>query len=524
MPAPNLDKETYTPGEVHQLIQDNLGDEAAQHFRLYFNKVQKVPPHRVELHKLTNYGDEMFEYRFRGDNLGQLLGIPPEIIQFVMVESERHGGGGQDNVGWLRIKFKTIKSEEGNEVKIAILDECQSDFAQRISRLRKYMNNTMGDKGIGGSEGRAWDAIKNNPELVTKVKPEGQEDPLFTTNIGGWTLKFKNPNDPEFIDIYLDGQLLRTIRPDGRYDESNILPLTDKGKEAFQRDYDKLIYPALMKMFNSVKNLGTKDYNNAGVTYKPTDLLKNIFTKIEKTSYSDILNYLFNKAVGFSKSKGCQQLWVPSSKMMMDRWKQYARQGEDALVEIYKRVYDDNSVTFEAVRDIEKKITGEDNWVIDLSKVPDIKLARKRFCNANWQSKDGMNPTNWTTFLDSYIEYYRKNPVSPREDEEQNEGGTMYENDPSNDYLMLSSFIDQMVPLEAHGDENWVNRFKKYLDQKFGLELPPELYSKLLTPAENYGWKPVEKRPPKQEVSPDAPSSEDLNKMFKWDSLRSKLK
>ena len=522
MPNPNLDKDTYTPGEVHSLIQEHLGDQAAQDFRLYFNKVQKVPPHRVELHKLQSSGDAMFEYRFKAGEYADKLGIPPDVLSFVMVPSDRHGGGSADNIGWLRIKFKTIKSEEGNEVKIAILDECQSDFAQRISRLRKYMNGNVDDKMSGTYESQAWDKIKMNKELVTKVVSPQLDNtaPLLAVNEGGWTLSFEDHNDPEFINIYLDGTLIAKINTAGRImDVQGYEDLDDSKKKAFARDWPNILYPITTKMYRSLVNFGNPDK----AVYKPTDLLKNIFTRIEKTSYSDILNYLFNKAVGFAKKRGCQQLWVPSSKMMLDRWKMYAKHGEDFLVEIYKRVYDDNSVTFQAVRDLEKTLTGEDNWIIDLSKVEDIKLAKRKFTNANWKSKDGMDPSNWKFFFDTYYKEYMNNYNPNMEEDIQHEkeqGGVAYDESPdARKYEIMEIFIDSMVPSSAYGDEAFVQDFKTYLAQKYQIALPPEFESKLLYSDENGSWKPVNNYP-KKEIDLEAPSVEDLNKLFKFNRIK----
>lgn len=508
----NLDKDTYTPEEAHSLIQQHLGDEAAQQFRLYYNKIQKVPPHNVQVHKLKSDDDGSFEYRFKMEEYAQKIGIPADVLQFVMVPSERHGGGSQDNMGWLQIDFKTITSPEGNKLKVGVLDEIQSDFAQRISRLRQLFTGKMTEGDFKTQfEPRAWELIKNNTQLIEKTtRPEGDtwqdiKNRQFPTGDGSNVFQIIGGGAKTGI-VLKDRKGLNYIVPT----PANLPPYNSISKD-----------PPPQDVYSQVEALYRQLISNP-IIYQPTQLLKGIINRIESTSYSDIMKYLFNKALAFTKAKGCQQLWIPSSEMKIEEWRQNAQHGEENLEAFFKRVYDDNSVSYEAIKSSSLP-GGGDFWVIDLGKVQDTRLAMLKLSNV-WKSKDGMDRSNWKFYFDIFYKSYMQNYNPENEEDKKNEqyqGGTAYADDPgARMYEIMENFLQEMVPPQAYGDREFAQDFKSYLKTKYNFDLPPEFESKLIHSSEDGSgtWRPVEKRIPKQEVDLEAPSAEELNSMFKFNT------
>lgn len=513
MATPELNQDNYTPEEVHNLIKENLGEDVASQFRMYFNKVQKVPPHKIQAVPIQLRGDESFEYRFLMGDFEKEVGIPPEVLEFVMVPSERHGGGSQDNMGWVRMIFKTITSPQGNEVKIAIIDEIQSDFSQRVGRLRQLLNGKMSEDDLIGYEKEAWNKIKNNDALV-EVKENSNSTIL---------------------------EQLKAFSLKNGYDYGNTLNnanvfLRAKGSDDYQEAIkDFYINPEVITEITNILNNYSGDnvnYPNSKSTIVATQQLKSIINKIESTSYSDILKYLFNKALGFAKTKGSQQVWVPSSEMKVAEWKGNAKHGIENMAMIFKRVYDDNSVTFEAIRDLEKKLTGEDYWVIDLGNVQDIKLANKIRLSAYWKDETTkIDSNNWKSTLPAYIETYFKTFIdayqrnyNPEDSEqkmmEQESGGTAYD-ETSKDAVLYEAMDNFIQYLESNlsnlvGNTEAIDLIKSTLKSKFGFDLPAEKESKLLYVDEGSNWKEVKKHYPKEEIDSEAPSAEELNNLFKF--------
>lgn len=425
-----LDKDAYTPEEALAIIQEKFGDNVASMLKMHFNKVQKVPPHQISMKVL---GKDSFEYQFSFGQFATYLNIPQEILDFVMVASSRHGGGAKDNMGWVRLNFVDLSTAD-DLIPVAIVDEVQSDFAQRISRIRQLYT--------GKTEAASWESafgkITKNPELITKIVDE-----------------------------------------------------------------------------------------NNNVTYAPTPLLSNVINKIEKTSYSDILDYLFNKAIGFAKTRGCKFILVPTAQNLLERWKAYARDGAGAL---YKRVYEDNAKKYGAGIDINQEIQAiitevySNYLIINLDTVQEIRLASIRL-SAHWSNPtNNLNSDNWRLFLkiyiDTVIEETKKNPEALNEQEP---GGLMdYTDDASLVHYAVETFIETQLPQSAFGDQKFAKELKQYLQTNYNYTLPPEKESFLL-----YGdnWSPVtpvptpKKKPSFHEPVDDAPSAEDLDKLVKFSKV-----
>ncbi len=429
---PDQDKTSYTPEEVNELMKQTLGEEAATQFRLYWNKIQKVPPHKTTVEQLSSYGDEKFQYRFSFEDYANQLGVPEYVIAFTMVSHSIHGGGGEHNMGWINLIFKTVESPDGNKLSVAILDEVQSDFSQRVSRLRQLLNGKLKEDKLLGFEKESWNQIKNDPNLV---EPQSNEDYNANQQIvqSGDGREFSLRYLPKFKTVHM-------------YDDRRnvfywpTVPSIVSGGNVPPED----VQQAADKIYQVMVN--KKD------GYVPTQQLKSFINKVESTSYSDILKYLFNKALGFAKAKGCQQLWVPSSQMKMDQWKGNAKHGLEALQAFFKRVYDDNSVTYEGVRDLEKKMTGEDFWVIDLGNISDMRLAKIRL-SAYWQDpKTKMDSKNWKFYFDAFYKSFKQN-YNPFGEEEERGGGVAYEEGHGDEEIMhelVNGFIDEMVTQCAH--------------------------------------------------------------------------
>lgn len=381
MPQVNLDKDSYDPNEVYELIRQNLGEEAATQFKLYFNKIQKVPPHKITYHENpSNYDSDIHEYRFSFGEFASKLGIPPEIVEFSIVKSNRHGGGAADNMGWIRLKFRDL-----NGVKIAIADEIQSDFAQRASRLRLIYLGKMPENKLLGWERDAWEKIKNNPGLITQAAPQpgtGEQAPRAPKTVAG-------PN--RILYLTDNGNGTYTIK-DSQHNSSYDAESSGDAQEYFrvfvrQLQEELTSHPtsetAIKPRIDDAKFLATQFQEEPSpqapkqMAYQPTALLKSSINKIESTTYSDILNYLFNKTLGFSKAKGAEFLFIPSAKMMLDLWKSYAKEGAEDL---YRRVYDENAKQYGGAQEAIPHDLDKQFYIIDLKKVPDIKMARVTLC------------------------------------------------------------------------------------------------------------------------------------------------
>lgn len=244
----------------------------------------------------------------------------------------------------------------------------------------------------------------------------------------------------------------------------------------------------------------------------------NAINKVESTKYSDILNYLFNKALKFSKVKGAVQMWVPSSEMKLKDW---GRQEGANLQDLFKRLYDDNSVNYQgekAVIEFAHKYKGKPAWKIDLDKVPDIRLARKVVLSKYWKSDKipGMDSNNWKQHFDQFFTDFKRN-FNPFHTDDQEGGVADVMEFPINE--VVDGFMQYYLPDAAIGDETFVRDFKGYLKTKYNIDLPPEVESNLYH-GDFMGWKPVDTSGspmPLKEYDPEAPSFEDLKKWFKWD-------
>lgn len=174
---PEFNKDSYTPEEVNEIIKSELGEDVARQFRMYYNKVQKVPSHSVSI-KTVNTG--RFEFQFSMEEFADKLDVPEELLEFTMVQSSRHGGGSLYNMGWLWLDFFDVTSPEGNVVTISYLEEIQSDFVQRIGRLRQVINGSMTEGDLLSFEQDAWNKIKANSQLIETFTVPGVE---FTTDL-----------------------------------------------------------------------------------------------------------------------------------------------------------------------------------------------------------------------------------------------------------------------------------------------------------------------------------------------------
>jgi hypothetical protein len=555
MPAPELDKDNYNPDEVHNLIKTSLGDDAAMYFRMMYNKVHKVPPHKIRVKELSE-GTEMLEYQFRMQDYMEQIGLPEELINFVMVISDRHGGGGKDNMGWVRLDYKTLDTPEGT-IPIAVADEIQSDFSQRINRLRKSWLgrlteegefNEKGEKisseGLLSYEKAAWEAIKNNPQLMTVEKAIPQEAQVgfpqgAIENVDNFILEKSGPNTVRIFEGSHDSTGYR-----GYYGRGEFYP-----KSGFS-DFT----PPYSVRDKAVEMLKSEDKESSEkVTYKPTPELKNSINKIESTGYSDILNYLFNKAVGFAKSRGAKKLFIPTAENMAKRWGVFAGAGADI---IYKRVYDSNAAAYGGIKSPYDEYS--DYYVIDLDKVGDVRLAKKLRLSVYWKDPNGaIDSKNWKETLPSFINVFfqtfiNKYKEMPPEDQEYY-GSTMYE-ETSDASILYEAFDHLYEYLEKNmpaliGNSEATQMIKSILSEKFNFEMPPEKESKLMlldspiyykpepildkpkseevldTPSaeELETWLKPKKVGPKSEEVEGAPSAEELEKQFKW-SKRNKFK
>ena len=509
----NLDKDSYSPEEAYNLIKQHLGDGAANQFKMYYNKIQKVPPHNVNVHEISNFNnDGMFEYRFSFGEFAQKLGIPPEVIEFTIVPSGRHGGGGADNMGWVRLKFRNYQ-----EIPIAILDECQSDFAQRASRLRLIYMGKLKEDDLNGFERGAWDKIKNNPELIQVISSQqpGQN------SVNPVRLSYINQGKTFYITV--DNEGVEVVENGGnteKYATSDTVFSAVVGALVHDFNLTPVFADGLYKhILSGVSQF--KAQNNQGTQYQPTQLLKSCINKIESTSYSDILNYLFNKSLGFAKGKGAQFLFVPSAKMLLELWKSYAKEGAEDL---YKRVYDQNAQQYGGAKDTIKHNLG-DYYIIDLNKVPEIRMASKVVLSRYWKAQNGMDSNNWRIYLDGYIPAFKSiyQQEHTKDPEPQNEGGLM--EDTSSDEFVITAaiehFISEMLPKQAIGDAKFINEFIAYLQQKYNYTLPPEKQSILLYGEDGSGggWGQV----PQKENDPTAPTVDQLNKMFNMSTKKIRI-